>query len=184
MKQPRLMSLAESAINIVVGFGIGLGAQMLFLPMLGVAIAFDQNIAFALIMTAISMARSYLLRRLFEALHIRTPLSPAMLAVIAECGAHAARHGYTADHDDKLHQGQLAARGAVYALNKRVARLPVQVAGVALADVTIGGEAFNPWPEQPLRYDGERMNWIKGGALIVKEIERWDRVGKGRGAKG
>lgn len=35
-------------------------------------------------MTMISIARSYVLRRLVEALHIRRPLSPFMQAVIAE----------------------------------------------------------------------------------------------------
>lgn len=84
MKQSRAMSFVESVVNILVGFGISLGAQIVFLPMLGVAVSLGQNLIFALIMTVISIARSFLLRRLFEALHIRRPLTPAMNAVIAE----------------------------------------------------------------------------------------------------
>ena len=84
MKQSRLMSFLESAISTAVGFGISFAAQVVFLPLLGVAVTLGQNFAFALIMTAISIARGFLLRRLFEALHIRRPLSPFMQAVIAE----------------------------------------------------------------------------------------------------
>ena len=76
MKQSKSMSLVESVVNILVGFGISLGAQIAFLPLLGVQVTLGQNLVFALIMTVISIARSYALRRLFEALHIRRPLTP------------------------------------------------------------------------------------------------------------
>jgi hypothetical protein len=71
------MSFVESIFNILVGFGISLGAQVVFLPLLGVEVNFKQNFIFALIMTVISIARQFVLRRVFEALHIRRPLTPA-----------------------------------------------------------------------------------------------------------
>lgn len=43
MKQSHLMSFLESAINILVGFGISLVAQIVFLPLLGVTISLSQN---------------------------------------------------------------------------------------------------------------------------------------------
>src|SRR5262245_43243243 len=120
MKQSRLMSLTESAINIIVGFGISLTAQWCFLPLLGVAITLSQNISFALIMTAVSIARSYGLRRLFEALHIRHPISPFMLAVMAERRRQIEGEGWTAEHDDGHRRGELAVAGACYALHAPV----------------------------------------------------------------
>ena len=38
MKQSRAMSLAESVINIAVGFSVSLAAQVYFLPLLGVTV--------------------------------------------------------------------------------------------------------------------------------------------------
>lgn len=109
------MSLLESVINIGVGFGLGLIGQMVFLPLLGVDINLHQNLLFAAIMTVISIARSYALRRLFEALHIRVPLSPAALAVIAERRRQIEVEGWTHEHDDQHQVGDLASAGACYA---------------------------------------------------------------------
>ena len=44
--------MVESVVNVAVGFGISLGAQIVFLPMLGVTVSMAQNFIFALIMTA------------------------------------------------------------------------------------------------------------------------------------
>ena len=115
MKQSKLMSWLESLINILVGFGISLAAQIYFLPLLGVSIEFHQNLMFALIMTAISMLRSFVLRRVFEALHIRRPLSPFMQAVIAERFRQIEQEGWSHEHDDAHPIGDLASAGACYA---------------------------------------------------------------------
>lgn len=163
MKQSRSMSLIESCINIGVGFGISLGAQILFLPMLGVTINIHQNLAFAAIMTAVSICRSYLLRRLFEALHIRTPLSPFMLAVIAERRRQIEVEGWTPEHDDTEHQiGDLAHHGACYALYpaRRDGRPPSMWRWDKMW-----------WKPQ----DGFRRNLVKACALIVAEGEKTDR---------
>ena len=57
-------------------------------------------------MTAISIARGFLLRRLFEALHIRRPLSPFMQAVIAERVRQVEVEGWSSEHDDPAAPGR------------------------------------------------------------------------------
>src|SRR5690606_26807272 len=101
-------------INIVVGFGISMAAQAVFLPMLGVPVPWHANFIFALIMTAISIVRSFTLRRLFEALHIRRPLSPFMQAVVAERYRQQDVEGWDSAHDDEHARGDLARAGAAY----------------------------------------------------------------------
>src|SRR5205807_4652246 len=117
MKQTKLASLAESGINVIVGFGISLAAQIYFLPLIGVTVSIGQNVAFALIMTVISICRSYLLRRLFEALHIRRPLSPFMRAVVEERIRQVEREGWSHQHDDGHDRGVLSQAGACYLLH-------------------------------------------------------------------
>lgn len=164
MKQSKFMSWLESCINIAVGFGISLAAQMFFLPLLGVAIDFHQNLFFALIMTVISLLRSFLLRRLFEALHIRRPLSPFMQAVIRERYRQIEDEGWSTEHDDQEHKtGELARAGACYARHA-------------------GGDA-QYWPtidEWPWSFDwwkpaGFRRDLVKAGALIIAEGDKFDR---------
>jgi len=62
-------SLAESAANIAVGFGINFGANWLILPMFGFAsLSLGKNFAIGLLYTVISLVRSYVLRRWFNGL--------------------------------------------------------------------------------------------------------------------
>lgn len=164
MKQSRLMSFVESAINIAVGFGISLGAQVLFLPMLGVSIDFHQNFIFALIMTVISICRQFILRRVFEALHIRRPLSPFMQAVIAERYRQIEQEGWSSEHDQVAHdRGDLAHAGGLYALNAH------QKPGDPIPGSWRWGVEW--W--KPTDF---RRNLVKSGALILAEGERHDRL--------
>jgi hypothetical protein len=158
MKQSKSMSLLESGINIGVGFGISLGAQMVFLPMIGVPINHTQNFIFALIMTVISLARSFVLRRLFEALHIRVPLSPFMLAVAAERRRQVDVEGWTPEHDDAHRLGELSRAGAAYA-----------VFTPALSD------QIWPWDKAWWKPTGFRRDLVKAAALIIAEGEKLDR---------
>ncbi len=64
--QSRRMSLVESLTNVAVGYGVAVGTQILVFPWLGLTVALEQNLAIGLIFTAVSMARSYAVRRLFE----------------------------------------------------------------------------------------------------------------------
>lgn len=165
------MSFVESLINIVVGFGLSCAAQAIFLPMLGVPIPWHVNLIFAVIMTVISIARSYGLRRLFEALHIRRPLSPFMQAVVSERFRQVEAEGWSQDHDDKYAGGVLAVAGAAYALG---ARLRAQ--GMKVNDPP----ACWPWSRDWWKPTDMRRDLVKACALIMAEGERIDRNRVGR----
>jgi len=71
MKQSRLMSLVESLANVLVGYGIAVVTQMAVFPLFGLAVTVTENLLIGLIFTVVSIARSYALRRSFEALRVR-----------------------------------------------------------------------------------------------------------------
>lgn len=68
MTQTRIGSLAEAAANIAVGFTINWTANMLVLPWFGFNGTGSQAFGIGLVFTAISLARSYVLRRWFNGL--------------------------------------------------------------------------------------------------------------------
>ena len=70
MKQSRLMSLVESIANVAVGYGVAVVTQILIFPVFGLHTTLAQNLKIGLIFTAISIARSYVLRRLFEGIRV------------------------------------------------------------------------------------------------------------------
>ena len=173
MKQSRKASFTEAVLNTLFGFGISLLAQWFFLPLLGVAISLSQNFIFAVIMTVISIARGFVLRRLFEGLHIRVPLSPFMLAVIAERRRQVEGEGWSLDHDDQHYRGELARAGASYAVN--AGRTEGQ-----RGDPPI----YWPWDREWYKPAGFRRDLVKAGALIVAEGERFDRQRKPKAMRG
>lgn len=67
MTQTRLGSLIESLINVLIGFGISLVITAVVLPAYGHAVTLVDNLQITLIFTIASIARSYLLRRYFNA---------------------------------------------------------------------------------------------------------------------
>lgn len=70
-RQSRLMSLAESITNVVVGFVAALATQTVLFPLLGWNTTIEDNLLVAAVFTAVSVARSFTLRRLFEAIRTR-----------------------------------------------------------------------------------------------------------------
>ena len=70
MKQSRLMSLAESFANVIVGYGVAVVTQILIFPVFGLQTTLGQNLAMGGVFTILSLARSFLLRRLFEAIRV------------------------------------------------------------------------------------------------------------------
>ena len=70
MMQTRWMSLAESMANVVVGYVVAVATQMLVFPLFGMHPTFAQNLWIGLIFHWRVSARSYLLRRGFEALRM------------------------------------------------------------------------------------------------------------------
>jgi hypothetical protein len=68
MRQSRLMSLVEAVANVVVRLLVAVATQIVVFPMLGLQASLGQNVRLALVFTAVSIGRNFLLRRLFEAL--------------------------------------------------------------------------------------------------------------------
>lgn len=69
--QSRRMSFVEAWTNIFIGFSINYVANLLIFPLFGMHISLGANFLMGLIYTAISLARSYGLRRFFNWLHVR-----------------------------------------------------------------------------------------------------------------
>ena len=72
MKQSRLMSLVESVANVLVGYGVAVVTQILIFPIFGLHTTLAQNLKIGAIFTAVSIARSFALRRAFEAIRVRS----------------------------------------------------------------------------------------------------------------
>lgn len=66
MKDSKKKSLVEAIFNIVVGFTINFGMNMLLLPlMFGIPFSWGGFFNLGLLYTGVSLARSYMLRRMF-----------------------------------------------------------------------------------------------------------------------
>ena len=72
MKQSRLMSLAESFTNVVVGYGVAVLTQTVAFPLFGIHASLRDSLLLGGVFTVVSIARSYALRRLFEAFRLRS----------------------------------------------------------------------------------------------------------------
>jgi hypothetical protein len=68
MKQSRVMSLVESVANVFVGYGVAVVTQILIFPNFGLHTTLAQNLKMGAVFTVVSIARSFALRRLFEAM--------------------------------------------------------------------------------------------------------------------
>jgi hypothetical protein len=69
--QSRLMSLVEATTNVVVGFHLALLTQIVIFPLFSLAASVADNLLISGIFTAASVVRSFILRRLFEAVRVR-----------------------------------------------------------------------------------------------------------------
>jgi hypothetical protein len=67
MTQTRLGSLIEAIINVIIGFSINYSANLLIFPLFGFHITPGANFLMGMIYTVISVARSYCVRRWFNA---------------------------------------------------------------------------------------------------------------------
>lgn len=66
--QSQLMSLVEALTNIVVGYVIAVGAQILVFPLFGLHASLVENLLIGGTFTVVSLVRSFAVRRLFNAL--------------------------------------------------------------------------------------------------------------------
>lgn len=166
MRQSRATSLLKSVISTAAGFAISLAAQWAVLPiLLGHPVPIEANLSFAAIMTVISIARGYVLERVFEMLGWRVRLSPFLQAVIAERIAHVEREGWSAEHDDQHAAGDLAHHGGCYAIS---AGCPSDVAPPPRWR----------WGRDWWKPAGFRRDLIKAAALIIAEGDKFDRSRK------
>lgn len=60
------MSLAEAVIGTLFGFAMSLAVQVFVFPLYGIRVTLLENVQIVLIFTLVSIARSYLFRRLFN----------------------------------------------------------------------------------------------------------------------
>ena len=79
MKQSGAMSLVEAVANVVVGYGVAVGTQILIFPIFGLHTTLAQNLKMGAVFTVVSIGRSYLLRRVFEAIRTRKSTSMSEL---------------------------------------------------------------------------------------------------------
>jgi hypothetical protein len=66
MSQSRKLSAFEAVANVVIGYVVAIAAQMLIFPLFGIYIPPSEHLAIGLLFTVVSLARSYVLRRLFN----------------------------------------------------------------------------------------------------------------------
>lgn len=68
MTQSRTMSGLEAVTNVIIGYGVAVGAQVAVFPLFGITASLRANLGIGAIFTIISLVRSYVLRRFFERL--------------------------------------------------------------------------------------------------------------------
>ena len=66
MAQSKRGSLIEAVTNTVVGYVLAVATQFAVFPIYGLKVGVAQNLGLGLAFTAVSLIRSYLLRRVFE----------------------------------------------------------------------------------------------------------------------
>ncbi|MEO6919100.1 MAG: hypothetical protein ABI171_08810 [Collimonas sp.] len=66
MTQTRKGSLFEAVVNVMIGYCINMTANFLIFPFFGWHISLQQNILLGVFYTAISIVRSYCIRRWFN----------------------------------------------------------------------------------------------------------------------
>lgn len=67
MQQTQLGSLIESLMNIAIGYGVALLSQIAIFPMFGIHVPLSTNLWIGAWFTGISLVRSYVIRRWFNA---------------------------------------------------------------------------------------------------------------------
>ena len=67
MTQTRIGSLIEAFVNVLIGFGINFAANLVILPIFGYTPSLWDNFQIGLLYTVVSIARSYIIRRWFNA---------------------------------------------------------------------------------------------------------------------
>ncbi len=72
MTQSRRMSLVEAFANVAAGYWIAVLVQILLFPLFDLKVDLGANLVMGGVFTGVSIARSYVLRRLFERMRLHT----------------------------------------------------------------------------------------------------------------
>lgn len=64
--QSRVQSLVEAVSNVAIGYGVAVAAQMAIFPMFEIHVPVSSNLLIGAFFTAVSLARSYVVRRIFN----------------------------------------------------------------------------------------------------------------------
>jgi hypothetical protein len=67
MRQSKISSLVEALVNISIGYFVALASQLIVFPMVGIHIPLSTNIEIGAWFTLISLIRSYIIWRWFNA---------------------------------------------------------------------------------------------------------------------
>ena len=70
MGQSRRMSAVEAVVSTAIGYIVAVATQMVVFPIFELRVGVIENLGIGLAFTAVSVVRSYLVRRLFERLHL------------------------------------------------------------------------------------------------------------------
>jgi hypothetical protein len=76
MTQSKTMSFIESLAQVVIGYFVSLLAQFIVFPLFGLRVSLTDNLLIGGCFLVVSLARSYVLRRLFNARPVATLKDP------------------------------------------------------------------------------------------------------------
>ncbi len=88
VQQTKISSLIESLINILIGYGIAIASQISIFPLFGIHVSLSTNLWIGVWFTAISLIRSYVIRRWFNAKLHKAAMKMADLAGVEEVGVN------------------------------------------------------------------------------------------------
>lgn len=71
VKQPRAMSFVEAIANVIVGFLLAVATQLAVFPIFGIQASLSDTMQIGGVFTVVSILRSFMLRRMFEAIRSR-----------------------------------------------------------------------------------------------------------------
>lgn len=74
MKQTRKASFAETCLSTAIGYIIACTTQVIVFPWFGLDVPLSHNLMIGAIFTIVSIARGYMVRRLFEHLRVKAIL--------------------------------------------------------------------------------------------------------------
>lgn len=71
MTQNRRASALEAVLNVAIGYVVAVGAQAFIFPLFSLSVSPGQHFGIAACFTAVSLVRSYALRRVFNRFAVR-----------------------------------------------------------------------------------------------------------------